>query len=179
MKLWPRRAETLLLIILYHYRPGEVLPSFPAATHGELGSELLPFCTIHDAISDIPATANEHEVRSALVRGYANGQRPPYTPHSLARTITCGGGEGNYHPSGLRCYTNRELACLQTFPLSYQFAGRGVRKQIGNAVPPLLAKVLYQSIIQSLRETDERELAEANDWADVVTIGIDEIYRRF
>jgi DNA (cytosine-5)-methyltransferase 1 len=135
------------------------LPSFPVATYGELGSGLLPQRTIYDAIWDIPDGADDHDVAGALIRSALN-HRTPFSPHSLARTITCGGGEGNYHPSGKRSYTNRELACLQTFPLTYKFVGKGVRKQIGNAVPPLLAKALYQSIIHSLRETDERELAQ-------------------
>jgi DNA (cytosine-5)-methyltransferase 1 len=150
------------MYLVFIFRPGEMLPSFPSPTHGELGSGLLPFYTIYDAISDIPAGTNDHDVHNALRRGALN-LRPPFSPHTLARTITCGGGEGNYHPSGLRSYTNRELACLQTFPLTYQFTGKGARKQIVNAVPPQLSKALYQSIIQSLRETDERELAEESD----------------
>lgn len=142
-------------------RPGEALPPFPSVTHVAEGPGYLPLSTIYDAIANIPAGTPDHDVENALHRGASN-IRAPYSPHSLARTITCGGGEGNYHPSGRRGFTNRELACLQTFPLSYEFAGKGVRTQIGNAVPPLLARAMYQSIIKSLRETDERELAEEN-----------------
>lgn len=55
--------------------------------------------------------------------------------------------------------TVRELACLQTFPLDWEFMGvrldsyshaRGVPMtqfgQVGNAVPPLLAEALAHSI---------------------------------
>lgn len=32
-----------------------------------------------------------------------------------------------------------------------------MRKQIGNAVPPLFAKAIYGEIVKSLRETDTEE----------------------
>jgi DNA (cytosine-5)-methyltransferase 1 len=104
--------------------------------------------------------APDHDVDGAR---FANGvPKPPFDPHSLAKTVTCGGGEGNYHPSGLRRYTNREFACLQTFPIDFQFYCN-VKKQIGNAVPPKLAQAIYQAIVKSLQETDERELRDEQD----------------
>jgi len=44
--------------------------------------------------------------------------------------------------------TNKDCAVIQTFPLSYKFVGSVVnqRKQIGNAVPPKLAKVIAVAI---------------------------------
>lgn len=60
----------------------------------------------------------------------------------------------NSHPSGTRCFTDRELACLQGFPLEHHFGPRGVKKQIGNAVPPVVAKVFFQQIIRALRIAD-------------------------
>ena len=70
----------------------------------------------------------------------------------LRNTITCSGSI-NYHPSGLRCFTIRELACLQGFPLEHRF-GRGERKQIGNAVPPVVAKVFFEQVVRALRLAD-------------------------
>ena len=71
--------------------------------------------------------------------------------------MTCKVGD-NYHPSGKRNYTIRELASLQTFPIIHSFAGaRGVtaaRHQIGNAVPPVLARALFRTIVRSLKESD-------------------------
>ena len=75
-------------------------------------------------------------------------------------TITTGGGGGNYHPSGKRGFTNREFACLQTFDTDYRFGKQEVRKQIGNAVPPVLAKSIYRELIKSLKRTDSIEAAE-------------------
>jgi DNA (cytosine-5)-methyltransferase 1 len=74
--------------------------------------------------------------------------------------LTCSGGVGNYHPSGLRLYTIRELASLQTFPISHNFTPDSktkARRQIGNAVPPLLARSMYREIIKCLKEADRLE----------------------
>jgi DNA (cytosine-5)-methyltransferase 1 len=48
------------------------------------------------------------------------------------------------HPDQDRAISVREAALLQTFPKKYKFAGSHVSKarQIGNAVPPLMAKVI-------------------------------------
>jgi DNA (cytosine-5)-methyltransferase 1 len=45
-----------------------------------------------------------------------------------------------------------EIAAIQTFPEDYQFAGsrRSIQKQIGNAVPPLLAKAMIEFLIENL-----------------------------
>jgi DNA (cytosine-5)-methyltransferase 1 len=50
-----------------------------------------------------------------------------------------GGGTWGYHYEEPRPLTNRERARLQTFPDTFVFKGPigEVRKQIGNAVPPL------------------------------------------
>jgi DNA (cytosine-5)-methyltransferase 1 len=81
--------------------------------------------------------------------------------------VTTNAGQGNYHPSGRRPFTIRELARLQTFPLHHSFDGaRGItggkgtteaKRQIGNAVPPVLAKALFKSIVKSLKESDQEE----------------------
>ena len=50
---------------------------------------------------------------------------------------------GILHPTENRRYTIREIARFQTFPDDFVFAGKSIAsmyRQIGNAVPPLLAK---------------------------------------
>ncbi|KAL2361703.1 hypothetical protein RJZ56_005385 [Blastomyces dermatitidis] len=79
--------------------------------------------------------------------------RPPYDPHTQAKTITCNGGE-NYHPSGTRTFTYREFACLQTFPLEHRFCGKSVKRQIGNAVPPVLGRAIFLEVRRSLEGVD-------------------------
>ncbi len=62
---------------------------------------------------------------------------------------------GRYgHPSQDRAISAREAARLQTFPDEFIFEGtlRSAGKQIGNAVPPLLAKVFGENFLKHYRE---------------------------
>lgn len=121
----------------------------------------MPYVTIKDAISNIPRLADNHDPDHIA---FQDGRtRIPYDENTLAKTITCGGGEGNYHPSGLRPFTIRELACLQTFPIQYLFPTAYAKKQVGNSVPPRLAEVIYRAAIKSLQETDEKEYNEYSE----------------
>jgi DNA (cytosine-5)-methyltransferase 1 len=57
------------------------------------------------------------------------------------------------HPRANRAITLREAACLQTFPLDYVFKGgtMAVQAQIGNAVPPRLARLIGIVVTDALR----------------------------
>ncbi len=59
-----------------------------------------------------------------------------------------------FHPTQARKFTLREFACMQTFPMDYEFKGSrtSVVRQIGNAVPPLLAKSIGLKIKQLLKQ---------------------------
>ena len=74
-------------------------------------------------------------------------------PDKPAYTITGSGGGGThmYHWKENRALTNRERARLQTFPDGFVFHGskESVRKQIGMAVPPKGAKVIFSAILKS------------------------------
>lgn len=74
-------------------------------------------------------------------------------PARPAYTVTGSGGGGThmYHWEELRALTNRERARLQTFPDDFIFIGNkeGVRKQIGMAVPPAGAQLIFESILKS------------------------------
>ncbi|KAJ5368133.1 uncharacterized protein N7496_007893 [Penicillium cataractarum] len=151
--------QTRKRLIIIAAGPGETLPPFPEITHDLPGSGCLPIVTINDTITNIPDDAPDHDIRNWLQQ-WGRQFRAPFDGRQPAKTLTCSGGEGNYHPSGLRRFTCREVACLQTFPMDFKFADKGIRKQVGNAVPPALAKALYTEIIASLRETDAREREE-------------------
>ncbi|MBL5782439.1 DNA (cytosine-5-)-methyltransferase [Heyndrickxia sporothermodurans] len=74
-------------------------------------------------------------------------------PNRPAYTVTGSGGGGThmYHWSENRALTNRERARLQTFPDDFVFLGskEAVRKQIGMAVPPEGAKIVFNAILKT------------------------------
>lgn len=75
-------------------------------------------------------------------------------PDKPAYTITGSGGGGThgYHWHEPRALTNRERARLQTFPDDFIFEGskESVRKQIGMAVSPKMAEIIFTSILKTL-----------------------------
>ncbi|KAI9759201.1 MAG: hypothetical protein M4579_002488 [Chaenotheca gracillima] len=134
--------------------PGEALPEFPDPTHSadpEIRESrgLLPSTTVTDAIADIPDEHANHNPELMPSRNY-----PPYDPNLPLRACITTSGGGNYHPSGRRDLTHREFACLQGFPLEHVFVPPGVKRQIGNAVPPVVGKTIFESIKQALLQKD-------------------------
>jgi DNA (cytosine-5)-methyltransferase 1 len=79
-------------------------------------------------------------------------------PDKPSYTITGSGGGGThvYHWLENRALTNRERARLQTFPDNFEFIGskESVRRQIGMAVPPEGARVIFEAIFKSLHGVD-------------------------
>ena len=77
-------------------------------------------------------------------------------PDAPSYTVTGSGGGGThlYHWEENRALTNRERARLQTFPDSFVFWGgkESVRKQIGMAVPPHGAEVVFKAVLNTLIE---------------------------
>jgi DNA (cytosine-5)-methyltransferase 1 len=70
----------------------------------------------------------------------------------LSRTITAHIAKDGYwyiHPAEHRTLTVREAARIQTFPDSFRFFGTrsDAFRQIGNAVPPILGRVVAESIL--------------------------------
>ena len=58
------------------------------------------------------------------------------------------------HPEQDRAISVREAACLQTFPMDFQFAGSlsSIARQIGNAVPVRLAKAVGRHVTKHLTQ---------------------------
>jgi DNA (cytosine-5)-methyltransferase 1 len=75
-------------------------------------------------------------------------------PNKPSYTITGSGGGGThgYHWNENRALTNRERARIQTFPDSFIFEGpkENVRKQIGMAVPPKGAEIIFEAILKTI-----------------------------
>jgi DNA (cytosine-5)-methyltransferase 1 len=104
----------------------------------------------------------EHKVESVLRYMKLNyGQRDQLgrvdrlDPTLPSKTIiaggTNGGGRSHLHPEIPRTLSVRECARLQTFPDDYIFLGPSARQftQVGNAVPPVLAAQIGDSIFKS------------------------------
>jgi DNA (cytosine-5)-methyltransferase 1 len=75
--------------------------------------------------------------------------------------------KGRYlHPTANRPITHREAARIQSFPDSFAFKGSKIEiaKQIGNAVPPLLARAIAFSVRDALQgRTDEVDMLKCRD----------------
>ncbi|PQM45822.1 Modification methylase HaeIII [Mycobacterium talmoniae] len=75
--------------------------------------------------------------------------------NDLSRTITAHIAKDGYwyiHPRQPRTLTVREAARIQTFPDDFRFAGppSAAFKQIGNAVPPLIGRVIGEAVWSSV-----------------------------
>ncbi|KAF2689615.1 S-adenosyl-L-methionine-dependent methyltransferase [Lentithecium fluviatile CBS 122367] len=159
----PQQRKRLLIIAA---KRGTPLPPFPKPTHGGPGSGLKPIVSVADALEPLERLGNRayrdefHQPNHSKLLN-----KTPYDPRtSLVKgCITTSGGE-NYHYSGLRKYTPRELGLFQTFPINYQFFGpqSEATKQIGNAFPPVMAEALYRSVAKTLEAFDHR-LINAED----------------
>ena len=100
----------------------------------------------------------------------------------LSRTITAHIAKDGYwyiHPEQDRSLSIREAARIQTFPDSFRFAGTPSNRyrQIGNAVPPLLAEKVGVSIRQALTSNGTRgSTSECYDQG--VRKGLEEWHRK-
>lgn len=158
---------------MWRCSPGERLPEFPRPTHGRPASspeqlralDLRPPRTLHNAIGHLDPDADRADERAGGPR--LRFTQPRASPHRwdapLRATIKAGSGCYDVHPSHLRRFTVRELACLQTFPDRHRFFGLvgQQRRQVGNAVPPLMAEALLRQVRAAMRESDARDAAAA------------------
>ena len=78
--------------------------------------------------------------------------RPSYTI-----IATSGGGKPLFHWKEDRSLTNRERARIQTFPDWYKFHGLkgSVYSQIGMAVPPKGAEIIFTEILKTISKNEE------------------------
>ncbi|KAK7942618.1 Modification methylase HphIA [Apiospora aurea] len=156
-----------LRLIMIGSCPGEPLPDFPANTHSQHGGHLPPWATVARALSRMPNAARHNDKSHIVTPGmrFLFPLRAWDANIALPRTIVTGGTPGDkpgdYHPSGTRKFTCRELATIASFPVDYNFEGTITeqRRQIGNVFPPIAAQVLLAHLRQCMERTDRARRA--------------------
>lgn len=135
-----------------------------------------PWRTVRDALSDLP---DPREVKAASVADHAfqPGAKayPGHTGSPLdqpAKTIKAGdhgvpGGENMavLDDGSLRYFSVRETARIQTFPDGYRFHGSWseTMRQLGNAVPVVLARKVAASVAEALIDAQLRRIPEVRE----------------
>jgi DNA (cytosine-5)-methyltransferase 1 len=143
--------------------------------------EVFSYRTVADAFRKLPRIGTvlpnhygrEHSARIVTrYRGLQHGERDSKTrinkldPSRPSFTIIVGsdkgGGKGHVHPFEPREVSPRESARIQTFPDWWAFSGtsRHPIRQVGNAVPPLLAGVIGREIMKQLLGGEYRSFKE-------------------
>lgn len=166
----------------------------PAPTHG-VGKGLKPFVTVRDAFKDVREVPYNNEflkvqertkkIISLIPEGGNFTDIPKESPYYVkgmishvyrrvkldepSKTIIAAGGGGTwgYHYPENRPLTNRERARIQSFPDDFVFEGNTteVRRQIGNAVPPVGVHAIAQALKPLfLGEYEKIDLFEVQDY---------------
>lgn len=127
---------------------------YPESTHVEnidLFKDKKKWVSIGEALKNIQEPDSKHDLLNHTCskfklkfNGYIGNRA--IDPNKPAPTVTARGDEKGgvvvlHHPNNTRRMSVRELALTQSFPIDFFFEGKNssAYRQIGNAVPPLLA----------------------------------------
>ena len=137
-----------------------------------LPPDKLAWRTVRDALVDLPDpestarhTAHNHRYQAGAKTYPGHTGSPLDLP---AKTLKAGdhgvpGGENMLvrQDGSVRYFSVREAARIQTFPDGYVFHGSWTEtmRQLGNAVPVALARIVAASVAEKLAEASIRELA--------------------
>jgi DNA (cytosine-5)-methyltransferase 1 len=141
-------------------------------------SDVLTYRTVVDGLRGLPPlgstdvcnhTSRKHSQR--IIDRYAAmspGERDKHTrinkldltrpSFTIIVGSDAGGGKGHVHPIEPREVSPRESARMQTFPDWWAFSGKGRHpiRQVGNAVPPLLAALVGKHILKNFFNQKDR-----------------------
>jgi DNA (cytosine-5)-methyltransferase 1 len=159
----------------------------PLPTHGEGLLELKPYVTLKDAIGHLkPSEIGEVYDSSFSSRFLSRNRKRGWNEVSF--TIQASGRHAPLHPSGEpmvkvgndewilpettvhRRLSAVEVALIQTFPADYIWKGSvgAIYKQVGNAVPCLLAKAITKPIYDYLKSFYAKEQNQSEKVEQVV-----------
>ena len=158
----------------------DLLHNHKAMMHSDRTVERFAAMSWGDSVSDVPhhlrpRRRNSNEIAATV---YDQNNRRQH-PHRPCHTIPASFYANFVHPFSDRNFTAREGARIQSFPDSYVFKGKPTvvsRKlleregriserhlcqynQIGNAVPPLMAKPIAENLIQQVAGKVEEKVA--------------------
>jgi DNA (cytosine-5)-methyltransferase 1 len=124
------------------------IPNHISMKHSEQMLEKMNYVSDGGNRNEIPANIRP---QSGDVRKYVR-----YKSSEPAFCVT-GDMRKVFHYSQNRALTVRELATLQTFPLDFVFNGSTIsqQQQVGNSVPPILAKEIAMTI-KIMKQNDEQ-----------------------
>ena len=139
-----------------------------------LPPETLPWRTVRDALIGLPGPKS-NAAKTIPDHRFQDGAKvyPGHTGSPLdlpAKTLKAGdhgvpGGENMlvYEDGSVRYFTVREAARIQTFPDGYRFHGSWTEtmRQLGNAVPVMLGRVVAASVAERLVLAQMRQLAQS------------------
>ncbi len=135
----------------------QALTEHNASNYGKKMQEILALVPKGGSVNDLP--------KRLRPKSYFSNTYARLLPNEVAPTITRNFGTPSssrcIHPFQNRALSTREGARLQGFPDNYVFCGSKTSKnlQIGNAVPPVLGKVIGQQIINSMQNSVKQKVA--------------------
>lgn len=156
---WERHGIALSKKILDSYLP---IKQQLENKYGFFPPELKPWVTMRDAFSGMPSLedssyfSNEHVIREGAKEypGHtgSNIDEPSKTIKAGAHGVPGGENMVKFSDGSVRYLTIFEAKRIQTFPDDYKVLGSWTEamRQLGNAVPVLLAQTICESIISAI-----------------------------
>ncbi|MEY8743903.1 DNA cytosine methyltransferase [Bacillales bacterium AN1005] len=172
---------------------------FPEPSHGE-GFGLIPYATLKDSIGDLIEDPGPYFKGSFSSIYLSRNRKKKWSEQSF--TIQASGRQAPLHPGGppmIKMEANlwdmpggeelnrrlsiKEIARIQTFPDWYEFTTTSkkvsesskldyIYKQIGNAVPVLLAKAIAKPLADWAVEQSKKKNLESSDAEEGVVMSI-------
>ena len=136
-------------------KDSDVLYNHVATKHSSLALERLALIPPNAGREVLP---KEHLTKSIYSGTWTRMRKDEISVTITTRFDTPSSGKFT-HPFLHRAITVREAARIQSFPDTFRFVGNkgSQMKQVGNAVPPLLAAAIAEVIMKDIKENLENE----------------------